>query len=121
MITLSNQKKKIIIVVSIIAVLIIFSILFVILFKFDKYYESYMQSINGTQYLIVNKSTYDYLTKSGNIPIKYNDLYYDINYNFLNKYNDLYVYLTDFHNMVENNNLCYILVKNITIFQLLKG
>ena len=121
MITLSNQWKKIIIIVSIIIFLIIFSILFIVLFKFDKYYESYFQNYNGTEYLIVNTQTYHFLNLQGQISIKYNDLNYSINYQFINKYDDMYVFITDFNKQIQNNNICYILVKNITIFDLLKG
>lgn len=119
--TLFNNKKQIILVLSILLILLIFCILFIILFKFDKYYKCYFYNYKNFQFLVVNKNTFEYLQFTGKINIKYNDIIYSVNYEFYNKDNDLYYYLTDFNQIIDNENTCYILIKNINLFNLLKG
>lgn len=118
---LSNLNKKILLSVGIIIFILIFITLFIVFFKFDKYYKCYLYDYNNYHFLVVDDQTYEYLLKDGKVSIEYNDINFLINYQFFNKFNNMYVYVTDFSKLTNQTNECQILIKNLNIFQLLKG
>lgn len=121
MTTLSNHKKIILTSVIILCICLILFVFLIFVLKFDKYYECVLYSDSNSLFLITNEKVFNFMNKTGNINIKYNDIYYSINYEFFNKYGDYYYYLTDFSKYINDDNICYIWVKNLSLFDLLKG
>ena len=116
---LFNINKNIIGWIFFICISITFLIVFIFTFKFDKRFEFYMYESENNICLSVNKTVYDYLgQKENNTIISYNDINYNIRYNFVTKVDNNYIYLTDFNNKISNLNIGYILLNNLNIFEL---